>query len=154
MWRNAACLALVALGLVHGVGYFAGAGPWRPLGFHFLVSPLPLVFNKAGPVETYARRFVVRVETRDGRTIELDDGRAVARALEGPFTRRKIHLELFLFWDTWEAPAGVLQRSFCRDGAVPREFGIEAPVAAVTAVVRSEYMRPSWERALRVGCPP
>ena len=150
--RLAAGLALVALGLAHSVSILAGRGPIRALGFHFLVSPVPIVFGRSGPVETYARRFRVEVTTRDGEVIDLGRGRRVAHTLQGPFTRRKVFVELFQFWDSWNAPAKTLGRAFCREDSLAREFGIEAPIR-IASVETWSSMRPKrWRRAFSIAC--
>jgi hypothetical protein len=152
--RTVACAALVAFGLAHPVGWLTGLGTWRDLGLHFLVSPLPLVFNKSGPVETYARRFSLALDGVSGGRFEMRGDPGFSSRLRGPFTRKKIYLELFLYWDTWESPAPALLHAFCRPEPLSRELGVEEPVGSVTVEIRSVFARPDWHRVLTTSCPP
>jgi hypothetical protein len=151
--RTLACAALVAVGLAHPVGWLTGLGMWRDLGLHFLVSPLPLVFNKAGPVETYARRFSLGIDGADGGRLELRGEPGFSSRLRGPFTRKKVYLEMFSYWDTWDVSTPLLH-AFCRRDPLSRELGFPEPVRSVTIEIRSVYAKPDWHRVLTTSCPP
>lgn len=149
--RTIACAALVALGLVSPLGYLARTQIPQWPGLHYLVSPLPLVFNRSQGIETYARRARLLVTTTSGRTIEFE-GPAVVRALEGPFTRRKVFVELLLYWDTWGQAALWLKRAFCLTPSLATELGIEEPIESVTVQTTSELVLGTRPRQLIVGC--
>src|SRR5262249_34369327 len=95
--RTGLAVALTAVGIARGLGFYSGVFPLSVLGAQFGASPLPLVFTQVHGVETYSRRFAVELEITDGaRRIISGDARLV-RALRGPFTRVKTYVDELAF---------------------------------------------------------
>ena len=128
--RELASALLVVVGLLGIASYALGLPAAGALARSWLASPLPLVFNRVGSVDTFARRFELRAESRAGARVALAGDAHLAAQIAGPFSRRKVVLESLLFGDLVleTMRLRVLHHGFCRPGAVAEELGFDPPL--------------------------
>jgi len=150
-----AAALLLVVGSLQMVGSLLGSPTLARLGRASMAAPLPLVFGRVGELETFSRRFALVLETRDGERIRLPGDRDLAARLDGPFTRRSIHLGALTYWHLLPEPdrSERVRFGFCGDAPLARELGIEAPLARVTIRTWSARGPEEPDLRLEVACP-
>jgi len=89
--RNLLAIALIAIGSLQMIGYFAQSKILRGLGLASGVSPFPKVFSEADGYEAFAASFEIHGTTPDGKPWKRQLDPAWYANLTGPYNRRNVY---------------------------------------------------------------
>ena len=135
--RRFAPLLLVGIGCLKFLGYFTGWATLIRLGAQSVAAPLPIVFSARRDAGSVSARFVLRVETALGETIEIHGGPGFHARIRGPFQRAQIYTADMMqahpvYLERYRARDTIVGFGICDRGPLARDLGIDDSVARFT----------------------